>query len=215
MSALVIENEDGRVLLELDDHGQVVVRDESIRLENRIPERIEDAAKGGVTLAQLGDKALLCADVDIEEYGRSWVDEEWVRLSAADGDTFEALSKVNLSKLAGELNKKKSTLRCVIFEADLVNHEGEPELREWHDFAAELRASGFAEHPEVMEAVLVDDSPGGYMSVMGRLCEHFGVDHESQIDPAALYLWACDRGIADHLPESYKTALHHEDDVNG
>lgn len=199
-------------LFEIDDDGQVVYMAPGLHWEikNSIPERIQSAAAGGTTLEMLAGQTpgvMFCGDVHLDEVSlvNSWLDGRVTRLvmSVEDDEDLDTLIGVDVSRIGEELEKRGSTLRAVIFEADQVHLEGEPEPETvmTEDQIGDLVGSEFFDQCRARRLI------GTHIDLKAT----FGARWWGEVDPAALYLWAADHGVADYLPESIRRASHHEE----
>lgn len=204
MTCLQVTTRDGRVLLELDEHGQIVIADESVDVVNLVPDRIAAAAGGGLDLKNLPPEleVVYADDVEIANWGESWArGGPWVMLRLLGTDALARFRSINPPELARRLDDDGSTLRAVIFRADQVHFEDEIarseagvdfDVLDGSDFFSRVRAA----RPGMLPCYIL---------------EALGAAHWGQVSPAALYLWAVDRGVADYLPECYRNAIHHEE----
>lgn len=221
VTCLQVTTRDGRVLLELDEHGQIVTVDESLTVENMVPARIAAAAGGGLDIHHLPPElpVVFVGDVDLVDFGMSALENQWIKLGVPDEMDFDAIWSIRPDELRARLEGQQSTLRAVIFEADIVHVEDEPASKMLYEKQAlEMHRSDFLLHPSVVANLPM--AGGGKLPASlseervrrGHQLAHFlGQATLAHVDPAHVYLWAVDHGVADYLPECYRNAMHHEE----
>lgn len=118
----------GLTLLELDDNGEVTWLSETLELQSTVPERIISAAAGGMDVTNLppGLEVILAEDVEVIDYGETALEGQWIKLRLPAGG-LDKIRGTDLLDLTKRLGLMGSTWRAVIFEADLVHREDEPE----------------------------------------------------------------------------------------
>ena len=194
-----------------------------------MPERIVAAAAGGMDPRNLPPelKVHFCGDVRIDDCGVSLAAGPWMKLSVPSegGDEFElpamSFETRDREEFEDRLEREQSTLRCILFEADQVHREEEPEPAE--DYAMQAQAlmmSGWFMGARVREALVVRayettgttgirelQPPRTSYEAATRLVRWLGYDRLELTPPEAIYLWAVDNGVADGLPDCYRFPL--------
>ncbi|MBX9609707.1 MAG: hypothetical protein K2Y51_26090 [Gammaproteobacteria bacterium] len=207
----VVHTATGKPLVEVTVDGTTYVHSPHLHVENYIPERIASAAAGGMSLKDLEDPessevpVYFMGDVDVVELSET-VEGQFIVLRALDIKGGELGGEESLAERAARLEAEGSTMRCIIFEADQVHEEEEPEPEESYELEAQaLWQSGFFSHPAVKTRV--GDLTGRAVQSSGvaamKLSRMLGYEHLSQVPPEAIRLWAADNGVADLLPKGW------------
>ena len=214
MTCLEVRDRDGHILLELDAHGRLVRCRDDLDIINLVPERIVEAAAGGLDVKHLPDelKTVYCDDVELVNYGVSWANKgPWIMLRLPNEAAFERFKAIDIAALQRQLDARQSTLRAVIFEADLVHREAEPLYPAAGSWAHDLQSSGFFASADVRAQIKAHlnsaGSDDGEAVLAACLAQRLGYESIHHVPPEAVYLWAVDNGVADELPDGYRVMI--------
>lgn len=219
------ESDDLASLVVLED-GTVLLNDSTLYVErNTIPERIANAAAGGMDPRNIppGVKVHFCDDVRIRDFGTSWGDGPWITIEPITDDeeptaelAVPALSDEvrNLVKMDEHLHKQDLTLRCVIFEADIVNREAEPApARQARNYIQELVNDGFFGYHKV--AVSAGGMAGqAHSYIAGLVTDELGYSSWDEVPFAAIDEWMKHHGLLSLAPdwwEEERARLDHDE----
>lgn len=192
---------DGLQRIDIDEDGLVAYCDSLLQVtKNTISDRIMSAAAGGMDVTSLPSGLNVYYSDDVEVLSVSELgdgDRVMVLLlpmiadGAAPPDRFQTCDTDTINR---GLEERRSTLRAVIFEGDLVHNEAEPEIKaEFYDAAAALRDTKFLDVAQ--ERLGMTET---------QIVSALGYSMLAEADPLAVFMWAADNGLDGYLPEEYR-----------